>query len=103
MQKALDSQEYYSNLFDQQLGKLPSYKLSEDDISKIQEAINGLRELISKSEFIDSGHKDRLLSRLEKLQVELHKDISDFDMFWGYIVDSGAYLGQFGENAKPFF
>ncbi|MDD4295136.1 MAG: hypothetical protein PHP69_06455, partial [Candidatus Omnitrophica bacterium] len=38
--------------------------------------------------------------RLEKLQQELHKRVSDLDRFWGIVGDAGVMLGKFGEDAK---
>jgi hypothetical protein len=42
-----------------------------------------------------------LLSRLEKLQSELHKRVSDLDRFWGLVGDAGVVLGKLGTDAKP--
>lgn len=44
----------------------------------------------------------RLLKKLEALQSELHKKMSNFDKFWGFFIDSGIALTKFWENAKPF-
>jgi hypothetical protein len=42
------------------------------------------------------------LKRLESLQAEMHKRVSDLDRFWGLIGDAGVVLGKFGKDAKPF-
>jgi len=67
----------------------------------MQTLINEMRNLIKKSKDFEEGHKKRLLKRLEKLQGELHKKMSNLDMFWGLIGDAGVVLGKFGEDAKP--
>ena len=43
-----------------------------------------------------------LLKKLEALQLELHKKMSNFDRFWGFFVDSGIAFRKFWENAEPF-
>ncbi len=94
-----DQKTKYSSI----LGKTLTYQLSQNDLDIIQTSINELRGFITKSKFIDSDLKNRLLKRLEKLQSELHKNESNLDKFWGLIGDAGVVLGKFGEDAKPFF
>ena len=78
-----------------------TYEFSDDDIKVIQANINALRGLIGDSEQIETNHKARLLKRLEQLQQELHKKISDLDRFWGMIGDASVVLKIVGENATP--
>ncbi len=78
-----------------------SYEFSESDLNTIQETLHRLRKLISEADYFSEEHQQRLLSRLEKLQSEMHKKISDLDRFWGLIGDAGIMLGKFGEQAKP--
>jgi len=78
-----------------------SYQFSAGDLSRIQELINALREQIGKQGGLEDEHRDRLLRRLEKLQSELHKKMSDLDRFWGLIGDAGVVLGKLGSDAKP--
>jgi hypothetical protein len=61
-----------------------------------------LREQINSSNLFEQTHKERLLKRLEKLQAEMHKKMSDIDRFWGLIGDAGIVIGKFGKDAKPF-
>ncbi|HQR83212.1 MAG TPA: hypothetical protein PK283_09920, partial [Thiotrichales bacterium] len=63
--------------------------------------INELRDLIASTNDLESDHQRRLLSRLEKLQSELHKKLSDVDRFWGLVGDAGVMLEKLGKNAKP--
>mgnify|MGYP001551243335 CR=1 FL=1 len=78
------------------------YEFSQGDIDRIQILVSELREQISSSNKIETDHKSRLLKRLEKLQSEIHKKVSDLDRFWGLIGDAGVVLGKFGTDAKPF-
>lgn len=79
------------------------YKFTDGDLTRIQELINELRDMITNSDFFGEKHKERLLKRLEELQLELHKKMSSLDKFWGFIMDAGPALGKFGKDAKPFF
>ena len=78
------------------------YEFSDDDFSRMQVLVNELREMVVKSPTLDDEHRLRLLKRLEKLQLELHKTTSDLDRFWGLLGDAGAAIGKFGEDTKPF-
>lgn len=60
-----------------------------------------MRQIISKTDNLAKSHKSRLLNRLEKLQSELHKSVSDLDRFWGLLIDASIVLKKVGENAKP--
>lgn len=87
--------------FATRIGKGFAYEFTESDLERTQQLLNELRELISKSDEIDEDHRSRLLTKLEGLQSELHKKVSDFDRFWGFVVESGLYLGKFGKAVKP--
>lgn len=78
-----------------------AYQFSEGDLNRIQELINQLREQITIQAGLEDDHRQRLLRRLEKLQSELHKKMSDLDRFWGLIGDAGVVLGKLGNDAKP--
>lgn len=77
------------------------YEFSQGDLERLQSLINELRSSISISDDLDENHRARLLARLEKLQKELHKKISDLDGFWGLIGDAGVVAGKLGTDAKP--
>ncbi len=77
------------------------YEFSDSDLDRVQVLINEIRDLISTSELFDDKHKGRLLKRLERLQSELNKKVSDLDRFWGLIGDAGVALGKFGKDVKP--
>jgi len=96
--KSVSRQEAFSTL----LGRAFCYNLSDADSKRIQELINELRGLITDSPKFEEDHRRRILERLERLQQELHRRISNLDRFYGLIGDAGVLLGKFGTDAKPF-
>ena len=86
--------------FAMQSGKLFCYRFEEEEIKRIQQILNELRDLFQNSSELADDHRRRLLARLEQLQAELHKRMSDLDRFWGLIGDAGVALRKFGENAE---
>jgi len=91
----------YKKVFERKFGTGFFYEFSDGDLKRIQVLIGELREIISKTKELDEDHKSRLLKRLEKLQSELHKRVSDLDRFWGLLIDGSIVLTKVGENAKP--
>jgi len=77
------------------------YKFSPADVDRMQTLINELRQQITESTLYSDEHRARLLKRLEGLQSEVHKKMSDLDKFWGLIGDAGVAVGKFGNDAKP--
>jgi hypothetical protein len=53
------------------------YEFSQGDLARVQGLVNQLRELIAATGQFEKEHQQRLLRRLEKLQSELHKKVSD--------------------------
>lgn len=93
-----DLEEEYSVLLNNKF----CYEFTDGDLDRIQTLINELRELISNSELFETDHQRRLLKRLEKLQSEMHKQMSNLDVFWGLVGEAGVVMGKFGNDAKPF-
>ena len=91
-----------SSEFRQLLGGHVYFEFSEHDLQRIQEIINELRDFLTKTEQLEEDHKSRILRRLEALQSEIHKKVSDLDRLWGLIGDAGVVLGKLGDDAKPF-
>lgn len=83
------------------LGSGFAYEFSQGDLNKVQDLVNQLRSLIASAINLEKEHQQRLLRRLERLQSELHKKVSDLDRFWGLIGDAGVVLGKLGNDAKP--
>ncbi|GAB2901714.1 hypothetical protein ACCI51_13170 [Microbulbifer echini] len=78
-----------------------AYEFSQGDFDRIQSLINEIRDHIVANNHLEQDHKQRLLRRLENLQGELHKRVSDLDRFWGMVGDAGVVLGKLGKDAKP--
>lgn len=95
--------KHYKNVFEIAIEDAFHYEFSEGDLDIIQNLINELRKLISTTKELKEEHKRRLLSKLEKVQTELHKRVSDLDRFWGFCIDASIVAGLMGENAKPMF
>ncbi|WOC76986.1 hypothetical protein RTE98_10830 [Stutzerimonas frequens] len=95
-----NSLERLRNRFRMDFSSEFSYEFSQGDLERLQDLINQIRQQISGAA-LEEEHKQRLLARLEKLQSELHKKVSDLDRFWGLIGDAGVVLGKLGEDAKP--
>lgn len=96
-----NKQERMVDHFSTVLGKGFVYEFSGGDLERVQVLVNEIRDRISNLDSIKEEHKQRLLRRLERLQSELHKRMSDLDRFWGFLGDAGVVLGKFGEDAKP--
>jgi hypothetical protein len=77
------------------------YEFTDGDLDRIQVLINELRKEISVSELFDDSHRRRLLRRLEAMQSEMHKKMSDVDRIWGLVGDAGIVIGKFGKDSKP--
>lgn len=94
--------EQYKNQYKSVLKSSFAYEFSQDDIDRIQTLINEIRKHITGMDNLSDDHKTRLLKRLEKLQSELHKRLSDLDKFWGIVIDAGVILNKLGKSAtKP--
>ena len=93
--------ETYKNHYKSVLKSSFAYEFSQGDVDRIQILVNELREHITGMDNLNDDHKTRLLKRLEKLQSELHKRLSDLDRFWGIVGDAGVALGRLGNDAKP--
>jgi len=76
-------------------------KLDDSQKNRIQPIINELRDLVRSSDLFGDDHKQRILSRLEDLQQEVHKSISDYQLVCGKITTLGRVLGNFGKDIKP--
>ncbi len=83
-------------------GKIFCYEFTDGDLEKIQKSLDELRGMVVASSLFEGDHKARILSRLERLQAELHKRMSSLDRFWGLVGEAGVALGKFGTDSKPF-
>jgi hypothetical protein len=80
----------------------PLVDFSDTDLKRVQTLLDEMRDVLKTATDIDEKYRRRLLLRLEKMQAELHKSMSDLDVFWGGTVDAAEALGKFGEKIKPF-
>ena len=96
-----ESENFYASMLDAK-NRFFAYVFTDGDLARIQKLINELRKLITQSKDFEDNHKERLLKRLENLQSELHKRMSNLDKLWALLPEAGVALGKFGENAKPF-
>lgn len=78
------------------------YEFTDGDLNRIQQLINELRDLVRNNDELEDAHKQRLLRRLEQMQSELHKKVSDLSRYYGMMGEAGVMLGKLGEGAKPF-
>ncbi len=78
-----------------------AYEFTQGDLDRVQELIGEIRMHLVKTSDLEDGHKNRLLKRLEKLQSELNKRVSDLDGFYGLMGDAGMAVGKFGRDALP--
>ena len=83
------------------LGTTFRYDFSEGDLARVQKLINEVRDLITASSRLEPRHKQRVLGRLEKLQSELNKRVSDFDRFYGTLIELSIAARIIGENCRP--
>lgn len=79
------------------------YIFEEDNYKNIQQTLNQLRDDLISCDIFEDEHKQRLLSKLESLQKELHKKMSSLDKALGQLVTIASALGTAGEKAKPMF
>jgi len=107
VQESVESQvsmqkiEKLKNSFKDRLGVGFVYEFSQGDLDQVHALLSELRKLIAESKLFTSEHRQRLLSRLESLQGEVHKKMSSLDRLWGIVGDAGVVLGKFGEDVKP--
>lgn len=101
-EKAFLLEKSITNRFKLAISGSFGYELTESDINRVQELINELRTELTRETRLDEGHKRRLLKRLEDLQKELHKKISDLNHFYNLMGDFGIAAGKLGKDAKPF-
>ncbi len=78
-----------------------SITLTKEEIVEIQTKIDALRKTLSAADYIEAKHKRRILMRLEKFQSEIHKAISDLDIFKAGWSEVNDMLEDTGKKAKP--
>jgi len=78
-----------------------AYKFSDGDVSKIKELIGELRDSINSNGMLSENHRKRLLFKLESLDKEFHKIMSDLSKFWD-LFGEAALMSRMGTpDLKP--
>ncbi len=76
-------------------------RLTKEQVEEIEGHINEARQKIRSSNAFEEKHKRRLLNRLEKLQSEINKKISDLDVMLAGVTEVTAVAGQSAKNLNP--
>jgi len=77
------------------------YRFDTDQLNRLQQLINEVRDELQNLENIPDNWRRRMLRRLESLQKELHERMSSLDRFWGIVGEALPVLHQLGVAAKP--
>jgi len=96
-QKLIQSRDKFRSKISKQ-----SYKFNDNEHKQLQDILNDMRQIIVDGEFLAEEHKRRVLNKLEKLQEELHKSVSDLSVLYGRIVEASEVVGKVGRNIDPF-
>lgn len=78
-----------------------TFKLAQEDVTEMNAKIGELREIVSTSDFLHKKHRRSLLLRLEKFQSEVHKAVSDFDVFLAGWSEVNEMIEDTGKKSKP--
>jgi len=81
------------------VGKTVAFEFTDADIAEMQKLLNRLRDLILQSKQLDDLHRRRVLKKLEALQSELYKTVSDLDHFYGVIMEGFNVARKCSEDA----
>ncbi len=93
--------KHYKNVVEIAFEDVFHFEFTEGDLERIQQLINELRDLISKTKELKQKHKQRLLIKLEKLQTEFDKKMTTLAQVLEAIIEIGVNLGRFGKDIKP--
>lgn len=77
-----------------------SFSVPQDDKDKIYALTAEMRVTIHQSSF-DQGHKNRLLKRINRIDIEVGKPKGSWDVFLARAQEFGQYTGEFGKDIKP--
>jgi hypothetical protein len=90
-------EEHFAALFDGQLG----YELTDPQLIELRKLVNELQEKISGPSELPDHRRDRLLKRLEKLQLELHHKLASLDRLYGTSMEVLVVAQNLREKAPP--
>ena len=75
--------------------------LTKSQVEEIEAHIKNAREKIRDTKTFEEKHKRHLLVRLEKLQSEINKKISDLDVMLAGVAEVTVVAGQSAKNLNP--
>ncbi len=90
-------EEHFQALLDRSLG----YDLNERQLIELRRLVTELQAKISASRILVEHRRERLLKRLEKLQLELHVKVSSLDRLYGTAMEVLAVAQNLEAEAKP--
>jgi hypothetical protein len=88
--------------FSAHFSQTEGFQLTDGDIAEIDDLIGRLRNAIGASEDLEPKHKQRVLKKLESLQGEIHKKMSDFDRIAGAVCEVLVVAKKVGEAGEPW-
>ncbi|WP_333805075.1 hypothetical protein [Sulfurospirillum sp.] len=80
-----------------------NYEFSNDEFATIEASINTLKQDIRNAKILSEDHKDRLIEKVNKVQSELGKKMSNLDKTLGSLISIAKALGVAGKESKPAF
>jgi hypothetical protein len=86
-QQHANRSEYLQEAAAVALGPALLFEFSEEDLRRIWGLLSSLRDLVAVSSHLESAHRQRLLKRIDRLVVELGREIHDLSLFWGFVVE----------------
>jgi hypothetical protein len=92
--EALD--EHFAALFDASLG----YELTDAQLIQLKKLVNELQEKLSAPNPLAEHRRERLLKRLEKLQLELQSKLSSLDRLYGTTMEVLVVAQNLGDKAQ---
>jgi len=98
VQEKLDFQ-LIKDEYAQKFGRSFAYQFSDGDLRKTQNLLRLLGHIVSRSDYLDENHKNRLMNRLQRSLQILHKKSVNLDPIWGLIGDAGVVISRYGSQA----
>lgn len=83
------------------MGEQFCYTFTDGDLKKLERLISELKKTVEATEEIDSDHKSRILKRLNELENELSKTVSNLDRYYGLLVEANILVSKIGNTSKP--
>lgn len=95
-EKAESLEEHFEVLLDNNLG----YDLTEQQLVELRRWVTELQARISGTHALPEHRRERLLRRLEKLQLELHTKVSSLDRLYGTTMEVVVVAQNLGDESQ---